>query len=93
VCFSDEQIVYKQVRTPALMSAHTGRWGFEHAGDRTLITSAHTVVIRPEAVHSVLGAGATVNDARAFVRAALSRNSTATMLAAKAYAERRRQTV
>ncbi|SEF65270.1 aromatase [Thermomonospora echinospora] len=88
ICFPHGTIVYKQLQTPALMSAHTGRWRIEEDADGVVVTSAHTVVIRPEAIPSVLGEGATVADARTFVRGALGRNSTATMNHAKAYAER-----
>lgn len=91
VCFRDERIVYKQSRTPTLMATHTGRWRFETDGDTTVVTSTHTVELVPEAVATVLGADATIDDARAFVRSALGRNSTTTMLAAKAHAERIRR--
>ncbi|RAY12706.1 cyclase [Actinomadura craniellae] len=87
ICFPHEKIVYKQLRTPALLSVHTGQWTFEEDADGTLITSAHTVVIAPAAVTTVLGEGKTVADARAFVRDALGRNSTATMNHAKAHVE------
>ncbi|GAA2617569.1 aromatase/cyclase [Actinomadura fulvescens] len=88
ICFPHDTIVYKQLQTPALMSAHTGRWRIEEDAGGVVVTSAHTVVIRPEAIPSVLGEDATVADARTFVRGALGRNSTATMNHAKAYAER-----
>ncbi|BDM71234.1 actinorhodin polyketide synthase bifunctional cyclase/dehydratase [Streptomyces nigrescens] len=88
VCFPLERIVYKQLQTPALMSVHTGEWRVREERDQLVVTSAHTVVIRPEAIPQVLGEGATVGDARAFVRAALSRNSTATLHLAKEHAER-----
>lgn len=87
ICFPGELIVYKQLQTPALMAAHTGRWSVRPTATGTRIVSEHTVVIRPEAIASVLGDSATVADASTFVRTALSRNSTATMLHAKAYAE------
>ncbi|MGS2642381.1 SRPBCC family protein [Streptosporangium sp. LJ11] len=88
ICFPHDRIVYKQLRTPALMSAHTGQWLIEADGDETVITSTHTVVIAPEAIPDVLGENATLADARAFVRDALGRNSTTTMHHAKTYAER-----
>ncbi|MFF0074185.1 aromatase/cyclase [Streptomyces sp. NPDC005494] len=90
ICFPDERIVYKQLRTPALMTAHTGRWLFEEDADGARVTSVHTVVLNEEAVPAVLGPDATVADARAFVRNALSRNSTTTMEHAVAHARKAR---
>lgn len=91
ICFPHHQIVYKQLRTPALLSVHNGRWQFDQQGDQTVVTSAHTVVLIPQAIPAVLGPAADLDDAKAFVRAALGRNSTATMLAAKDYAQQRRR--
>lgn len=90
ICFPPHRIVYKQLRTPALLSVHTGQWRFDQQGDQTVITSAHIVMLIPEAVPTVLGPAADLAEAKAFVRAALGRNSMATMLAAKDYAEQRR---
>jgi ribosome-associated toxin RatA of RatAB toxin-antitoxin module len=87
VCFPHDRIVYKQVETPALMSVHTGEWTLEQDADGVLATSRHTVVIRLEAVPEVLGPGASSADALQFVRAALSRNSTATLNHAKDFVE------
>ncbi|MGW5849832.1 aromatase/cyclase [Streptomyces sp. NPDC055254] len=88
VCFPAAAIVYKQLRTPALMTVHNGRWRIEKSASGCTVTSTHTVVLERDAVAAVLGDGATVQDARTFVRDALGRNSTATMLLAKEYAER-----
>ncbi|WP_229397666.1 aromatase/cyclase [Micromonospora okii] len=93
VCFPHRRIVYKQLRTPALMSVHTGQWMVEPYGDATIVTSTHRVVLIPDAVPEVLGPDASLGDARKYVRTALGRNSTATMHAAKEYAERRRLAV
>lgn len=73
------RIVYKQTEPPALLSVHTGRWTFEERDGVVTATSRHRVVLRPEAVERVLGAGATVADARTFVREALGANSLATL--------------
>ncbi|KQX56327.1 MULTISPECIES: aromatase/cyclase [unclassified Streptomyces] len=86
ICFPDERIVYKQLHTPALMAAHTGRWLFERDTAGARITSVHTVVLDEKAITEVLGPDATVADARAFVRGALGRNSTTTMEHAAAHA-------
>jgi aromatase len=88
ICFSPHRIVYKQVKVPALMTAHTGSWGFASApGGGATITSTHTFVLNPAAIPGVLGPGATVATARDFVHDALSRNSTTTMRHARDYAE------
>jgi aromatase len=86
ICFQASEIVYKQVVTPALMHAHTGRWLFEEVPEGTRATSRHTVVLNPDNV-SVLGPDATVTDARAFVHRALSTNSTTTLNQAKDHVE------
>lgn len=89
VCFPTDRIVYKQIETPALLSVHTGQWTITTVAGETVITSAHTVVIEPDAVGPVLGEQATIADARELVRDALGRNSTTTMRYAKEYAEAR----
>ncbi|MFF4797244.1 aromatase/cyclase [Streptomyces sp. NPDC001351] len=87
VVFGTERIVYKQTTVPALLTAHTGCWTIAPKGDGVDVTSQHTVIIRPEAVEKVLGAGKTVADARAYVQHALSTNSRATLGHAKDFAE------
>ncbi|MFE2876888.1 aromatase/cyclase [Streptomyces roseus] len=88
VCFpAAGRIVYKQTRTPALMSAHTGVWTVTGGAYGSTVTSRHGVVLREEAVAGVLGASADLAAARRYVREALGRNSTATMTYAKQYAE------
>ncbi|MFB6808310.1 aromatase/cyclase [Streptomyces sp. NPDC056387] len=88
VCFpAAGRIVYKQTRTPALMSAHTGVWTVTGGAYGSTVTSQHGVVLREEAVQQVLGATADLAAARRYVREALGRNSTATMTYAKQHAE------
>lgn len=91
VCFPHHKIVYKQTTLPALMKLHTGFWLVsEGEGDdatRLSVTSQHTVVINEENIDRVLGAGASVADARTFIRNALSGNSMATLRHTKEYAE------
>jgi ribosome-associated toxin RatA of RatAB toxin-antitoxin module len=87
VCFPGERIVYKQTVLPALMAAHTGRWTITPTDDGVLATSRHEVRLEPAAIERILGAGATVDDARQFVRRALSANSMATLTLAKQFAE------
>ncbi|MFE0043467.1 aromatase/cyclase [Streptomyces albireticuli] len=88
VCFDGERIVYKQTAVPPLMAAHTGEWRLTAVPGGVEVTSAHTVVVRPEAIADVLGAAATADDALAFVRRAVGANSRVTLAHAKAFAER-----
>jgi aromatase len=81
------RLVYKQIETPALMSAHTGEWVLRQQGGTVLATSRHTVAIRPDAVPAVLGPDATTADALRFVQNALSANSTTTLRHAAGYAD------
>ncbi|MGW2421058.1 aromatase/cyclase [Streptomyces sp. NPDC001709] len=88
VCFPDTgRIVYKQTATPALMEAHTGRWSVVPDDTGVTVTSQHSVILREEAIPSVLGEDATIDQARRYVREALGRNSTATLNLAKRHAE------
>jgi aromatase len=89
VCLPYEKIVYKQVVLPALMTLHTGHWLLTERGSGVAATSRHTVAINEANIARILGAAATVADARAYVRNALSTNSLATLNLAKEYAERR----
>lgn len=90
VTFPPERIAYKQIQVPALMTLHTGLWTFEETGDGVTATSRHTVAINEANIASVLGADAGVEEARVFVRNALSTNSLATLGHARDFAERRR---
>jgi len=87
VCFPTNRIVYKQIVVPKLMAIHTGVWTLTTTDDGLTATSTHTVRINPDNVTAVLGADATVEQAKDFVRNALSRNSLATLGLAKEYAE------
>jgi aromatase len=88
VCFPDTlRIVYKQTATPALMDAHTGAWSVVPDETGATVTSRHSVILREEAIVPVLGEGATVEQARRYVREALGRNSTATLHLARHHAE------
>jgi aromatase len=87
VVFPHHRIVYKQVTLPALMTLHTGEWTFLDDASGTTASSQHTVTLNTATIASVLGDGATIAQARAYVRQALSANSRATLRHAKAYAE------
>jgi aromatase len=90
VCFPYTRIVYKQIEVPPLMTMHTGRWTLAEGATGVTVTSQHTVVINQPNITKLLGAQATVDDARRFVRNALGGNSMTTMQHAKEYAESRR---
>jgi aromatase len=90
VCFPHHRIAYKQVILPALMTMHAGCWTFADGPDATTASSQHTVVLNAGNIPRILGAEATVADARDYVRNALSANSRATLGYAKDFAESRR---
>jgi aromatase len=88
VCLPHRKITYKQIQVPALISLHTGQWLFEdRPGSGVVATSRHTVRISEANIGKVLGEDAGLDDAREFVRDALSINSLATLGHAKEYAE------
>ncbi|WP_406330744.1 aromatase/cyclase [Streptomyces sp. NBC_00203] len=89
VTFPHQKIAYKQVTLPALMTLHTGYWTFADTADGVAASSQHTVTINTENIAKILGADATVEDAKTFVQDALSTNSRATLGHAKDYAEAR----
>jgi aromatase len=90
VTFPHHKIAYKQVTLPALMTLHTGYWTFTETATGVTASSQHTVTLNTENIARILGADATVADARAYVQNALSTNSRATLGHAKAHAEARR---
>ncbi|MDG4765852.1 aromatase/cyclase [Solwaraspora sp. WMMD406] len=90
VTYPHRLIAYKQVTLPALMNLHTGYWTFTETDSGVTASSQHTVVLNTDNIARILGEGATVADAREYVRTALSTNSQATLHLAKAYAEGRR---
>ncbi|GGL46414.1 aromatase/cyclase [Nocardia jinanensis] len=91
VSFPGERIVYKQTTPPALMRSHIGCWSFTRTEAACRIWSRHNVVIATDNIGAVLGARATVDDARNLIRDSLSANSRSTLTHAKEYAERLRR--
>ncbi|MBT2488568.1 aromatase/cyclase [Streptomyces sp. ISL-96] len=89
VTFPHDKIAYKQVTLPALMTLHTGYWTFAPNDQGVAASSQHTVTINTENITRILGADASVDDARNYVQSALSTNSRATLGHAKDYAERK----
>ncbi|WP_406632004.1 aromatase/cyclase [Amycolatopsis sp. WGS_07] len=88
ICLAEKKIAYKQQVLPAVLSAHVGCWFFDESEAGVRITSQHSVVIDPGKVEAVLGAGATIEQAKEFARSALSGNSQITLGLAKEFAER-----
>ncbi|MFE0172962.1 aromatase/cyclase [Streptomyces sp. NPDC059002] len=89
VTFPHGKIAYKQTTLPALMTLHTGYWTFSETDRGVTASSQHTVTLNPDNIARILGADATVEDARRYVHTALSTNSLATLNHAKNHAERR----
>jgi len=87
VCFPAQRITYKQISAPALVAAHTGEWIVEKTDDGVLATSRHAVTVNEAAISGVLGAEATVESAKDFLRTAIGGNSETTLGLAKAFAE------
>jgi aromatase len=89
VCFPHHKIVYKQTRLPALMDLHVGQWTLTDSEAGVIAASRHTIAVNPASVAAILGPDAGIEDARRYLRTALSENSLATLGHAKDYAERR----
>ncbi|MFJ3880918.1 aromatase/cyclase [Streptomyces sp. NPDC090077] len=89
VTFAHRKIAYKQTTLPALMTLHTGYWTFTENAEGVAASSQHTITLNTANIAAVLGEQATVEDAREYVRTAVSNNSRATLGHAKAYAESR----
>ena len=88
ICLPHHKIVYKQIKTPPMLAAHTGHWEFEQTPEGVLSSARHTATIRPERTH-LLGEGTTVQDARNYLRRVLGANSLGNLRLAKEYAEKR----
>ncbi|MDT0264223.1 aromatase/cyclase [Jatrophihabitans sp. DSM 44399] len=79
VCLPHEKIVYKQLELPALMSLHTGHWLLQQDGEQVRATSRHTVTVKESKITTILGPEAGIEEARNYLRTALSGNSLATL--------------
>ncbi|MDO0926688.1 aromatase/cyclase [Streptomyces sp. TG1A-8] len=88
VCMPHHKIVYKQISLAPLLTAHTGHWLFTETPEGIVASARHTATINPDAL-DLLFPGATVQDARAYLRKALSANSVSNLRFAKEYAEER----
>ncbi|MFI0515739.1 ribosome-associated toxin RatA of RatAB toxin-antitoxin module [Streptomyces canus] len=91
VCFPEQlRIVYKQIVTPPLMTAHLGEWTVVPTANGVRATSWHRVRLNEDAIAEVPQAGGTRASAAEFVRRAVGGNSAATLALAKSFAEARR---
>lgn len=86
ICSPHHLIVYKQISLAPLLTAHTGHWLFTETPEGTVASARHTATINPAAL-DLLAPGATVQDARTYLRKALSANSVSNLRFAKEYAE------
>lgn len=90
ICRPPSGIYYKQQRLPALLAMHTGYWLLREDDDgRTRAIAGHTVEIREDKIHAILGPSAEVAQAREYLRNVLGGNSRTTLDHARNYAERR----
>ncbi|MET9014572.1 SRPBCC family protein [Streptomyces olivaceoviridis] len=88
ICLSPRLIVYKQIKLPVLLTAHTGHWSFTETPEGVIATTRHTATVK-EAALGVLGEGTTVQDARNYLRRVLTDNSMSNLRLTKEYAEGR----
>ncbi|HET6635348.1 MAG TPA: aromatase/cyclase [Streptomyces sp.] len=88
ICLPHHKIVYKQISLAPLLTAHRGHWLFEETPEGVIATARHSATIKPAAL-DMLFPGATVRDARRYLRKVFSANSVANLRFAKEYAEER----
>lgn len=88
VCFPHAgRIVYKEMASRKLLAAYCGEWSVVSDETGVTVTSQHHVVLREQDVEQVLGAGATLEDARRRMRAELGHESLQMLRLAQKYAE------
>lgn len=86
ICQPPDTIIYKQIKPPRLMSAHTGRWTIEKVADGgARVSSRHDVVIDMAAARSILGDDVTASQVRERLRTSLGTNSLATLRRAQEF--------
>lgn len=88
VCFPHAgRIVHKETAVRKLVAAHCGEWSVVPDETGVTVVSQHHVALCEEDIEPVLGAGATLEDARARVRAEIGRQSMETLRLARKHAE------
>lgn len=80
VLLPPDTIVYKQTTLPPFLTAHVGSW---HVREDGSTVARHTVVLKEEAITTMLGPDATVEQAAGLVRQAIGGNSKATLRRAR----------
>ncbi|MFI1831359.1 aromatase/cyclase [Streptomyces sp. NPDC020412] len=88
LCFPHAgRTVFKETTPRKLLAAHCGEWSAVSDDHGVTVTSKHHVFLRETDVETVLGPGATLEDARRRVRAELGDESRRTLCQARAHAE------
>jgi aromatase len=88
VCFPHAgRICFKQTRTAPLITAHSGEWSVTPDENGVTAVATHNVLLREDAVETVLGPGADLAQARRYVRDSLGAASAATLGLARRHAE------
>ncbi|MEU7742757.1 aromatase/cyclase [Nonomuraea sp. NPDC049158] len=86
ICQPPNLIVYKQIRLPDQLDAHTGHWKFTQTAEGVIASARHTATIKRSAL-PLKSPGETPAGARRYVRKVLSANSMSNLRLAKRFAE------
>ncbi|EPH39673.1 SRPBCC family protein [Streptomyces aurantiacus] len=88
VCFPHAgRIVHKETATRKLIAAHCGEWSVVPDESGVTVLAQHHVVLREKDIEEVLGAGATLSDARRRVHGELSYQSLQILRLAQQHAQ------
>ncbi|MFG2754453.1 aromatase/cyclase [Streptomyces xanthophaeus] len=88
ICFPHAgRIIHKQTAPSPLLEAHTGEWSVIPDETGVTVVAQHSVVLREEDIATVLGEGAGLAEARAYVREAVGRPGLDLLAQAKRHAE------
>lgn len=82
-----QEIRYHQVRPPAMLTEHSGRWLLAETEQGVRITSEHTIEIRPDAIEDALGRPYSLSEAALLSRHMIGNHSVATLKVVKRTAE------
>ncbi len=86
-CTPNREVRYRQVKPPAMLVEHSGRWFLEQRSTGVKITSEHTIEIRQAAIESALGRPYSVEEAALLSRHMIGNHSVATLKVVKRRAE------
>ncbi|MEU6995763.1 SRPBCC family protein [Streptomyces sp. NPDC046465] len=88
ICFPHAgRIVHKATSPRPLLNAHCGEWSVLPDEHGVTVVAQHHVILCEESIEQVLGAGATLADARSRIRAQLGHESRQTLQLARRHAE------